>query len=553
MYRVIVIDDEMYAADSLRDCIAIKFEDQYDAYSVYSAHDALELMKRSHFDIVITDIKMPDMNGIDLLRKIKVSWPACHILLMSGYDHFDYIYQAMKEGGNAYILKSDLYNVIGDELEKATYAIEKKLSAALNQEKLSRSIHDDESFKQCFDGDRWSQLVNRLATKEGASHAEIEELEALNFPIENNPYSLVLFQANEKGVRVTDTGELIRIGNGMMELFRSIINGFCGLYGTLIMPHLILVLIQSKPETELLNHHIINSAERVQTALKMHMGIDVDALIINDVASLSSLCNAVDRTKNALYSLELGSRLINITDQSSDRISDEHYTKHDHMYYLMMAAQLSELFQRQDAQEICSFLRGFAECFNSTAPMRYTPLIEVYMSIASSIFSYVAKQGLYDQASRESALYKLFLLDEFKSWPEAYSFLLSTAQKVLLIGGIVQQKPTIIEQVIAFIDKNVENDLSLITIGMAVGLNSSYLSRLFRKETGRTLSEYICERRVRHACHLLANENLRMSDIAERIGITSVNYFYSFFKKEVGMTPQNYRESISITNKNDER
>lgn len=107
----------------------------------------------------------------------------------------------------------------------------------------------------------------------------------------------------------------------------------------------------------------------------------------------------------------------------------------------------------------------------------------------------------------------------------------------------------LVQKVLTHIDLDLTADLSLKSQAELLNINASYLSTLFKKETGKTLTDYVNERRVRYACTLLQNTNLQIQTIAQQCGILDLNYFTKTFKKYMSMTPKEYRESIPHTHK----
>ena len=102
----------------------------------------------------------------------------------------------------------------------------------------------------------------------------------------------------------------------------------------------------------------------------------------------------------------------------------------------------------------------------------------------------------------------------------------------------------IVQKSIIFIDSNLSASLSLSSISAAQNVSAGYLSTIFKKETEKTITEYIAERRVKHASHLLTTTHLQIQTIALHCGIMDVQYFSKVFKKYTGKTPKEYRDSL---------
>lgn len=118
MYRVLIVDDEEMITDSLASMLEGTKRYELDVYKAYSGAEALLLLGKYQFDIVISDICMPGMNGISLAESIRQRWPLCHVIFQTGYDEFQYARQAIEQKVTHYILKSEgdeiLLNAIGD-------------------------------------------------------------------------------------------------------------------------------------------------------------------------------------------------------------------------------------------------------------------------------------------------------------------------------------------------------------------------------------------------------------------------------------------------------
>ena len=102
----------------------------------------------------------------------------------------------------------------------------------------------------------------------------------------------------------------------------------------------------------------------------------------------------------------------------------------------------------------------------------------------------------------------------------------------------------LVQKAITYIDSNLAGDLGLRPLSQVLGVSSSYLSSLFRRDTGQTLTEYISRRRVRYAKHLLETTHLQVQTVAQHCGIVDVQYFSKVFKRGTGMTPKEFRESL---------
>ena len=119
MYRLLIVDDEPDVLQALYDMLLDHESLDLDVLKAGSAGEALEILNRERLDIVLSDICMPGMDGIELLRHVRENWPDCRMIFLTGHTEFSYIYQAEKLEAVSYILKTEGRQKIIDALDKA--------------------------------------------------------------------------------------------------------------------------------------------------------------------------------------------------------------------------------------------------------------------------------------------------------------------------------------------------------------------------------------------------------------------------------------------------
>lgn len=118
MIRVLIVDDEQIIVDALYYYILRKQCEELDVYRAYASLEALSLLEQAGFDILLADISMPDMDGLELMEKARSLWPEIRVIYFTGFDSFDYAYRALKHEGVSYILKTDGYDQIWERVQK---------------------------------------------------------------------------------------------------------------------------------------------------------------------------------------------------------------------------------------------------------------------------------------------------------------------------------------------------------------------------------------------------------------------------------------------------
>src|SRR4029453_10745700 len=130
MYRLLIVDDLPIIVDGLLELFEQTEHLQLEVMKAYSGEEALEVLYHHRIDIVVSDIKMPGIEGIELLQEIKLQWPACKVIFLTGYNDFQYARNAITYGGFDYILKVESDEKIIQSLERAIEKLEEEQDQA---------------------------------------------------------------------------------------------------------------------------------------------------------------------------------------------------------------------------------------------------------------------------------------------------------------------------------------------------------------------------------------------------------------------------------------
>ena len=141
IFHVLVVDDEPFIADSVYHLLSQ--EENMEVYCAYSAAEALQVFAQMRIDLLISDIRMPEMDGLELLDRVNRCWPQCKCIFLTAYPQFDYLYQAMNQKAAGYLLKTETDAVL---LQKVRETLN---SFRTNPESADRGAPDSEMLQQC--------------------------------------------------------------------------------------------------------------------------------------------------------------------------------------------------------------------------------------------------------------------------------------------------------------------------------------------------------------------------------------------------------------------
>jgi len=544
MFRLLVVDNETYLVDSLIEMIKEKRPD-LELYKAYSAIEALQQLSQVKIDIVLTDIQMPGMTGLELQKEVNQKWPRAKVIILSGYSDFSYIQQAMQQGGVEYVLKSE-----GDE--KILAAIDRAMEELQEQFERNRLLMEAESrvietrpllqneyFKSLIQGHRRSYRILN------------EQFANLQLPFLGDSDVLMAIGRVDtwpKHISVTDWPLIIyAIQNVADESMSSRVVSVSITYEE----NKIVWFIQPKAVSDATNNDAFNDEQQLKFVMGMleqvqeicYQLLKVKVSIIVDVKPFP--WKAVHQRFSMIYGM-MNQKLIMGGEMRLVQVSDqpEHASAKLSPNSLLPSYKFEQLSNLLESGNYSDFITALHEAtaIDPEDNDQLVALTLVYYSLVPIFLHYIAKRPELE-LEKKIDYAKLTRFDLHASWSEAVLFLRHLAETLLTSStsenDMVQQS---IQKIHKYIEQNLHENLSLTSLGEVTGYNPSYLSRLYKQMTGRSLFEYITEVRLNRAKKLLMDNRLKMTEIAEQIGFTSEHYFYRFFKKETSFTPVEYRE-----------
>ncbi|MBK5444426.1 MULTISPECIES: response regulator transcription factor [Peribacillus] len=495
MYNVFLVDDEPFIIEGMR--ALVPWED-YGLKVVGEASNGSEAIKKletCHVDILLTDIMMPIMDGLELISTLKERHPNTKYIVLSGYEEFEYVKKGMKLGIENYLLKPVNEQELISTLENSI-------------EKLEKSTNNEEAYTILRDNTIWRCLNQDIDAKEWRERVELYSLE-----FDGQNLAVVLMQISD-GEHENSSFFRKRVE----ELFQSV---------CIINPDGELILLVSFNCEDGLKKKLdeLNMLFAGYVSGKYHINVG------SFVCSTSELYKSYQRAKElSSYRLVL---------KESGLITDE-LTKQYTQASLSTSNELDDLKRYivgSEQEKAFLWIKGaFDEINKSTKKVAPTIIrgfaIEIVTSIQKDVSSHANDQTV--------GIVKRIL--------EAYSIGILVDILIDFIEGIfrtLEQKPEhrspIIQSVVQYIQEHFYEELSLKTLSYKFHINSIYLGQLFQKETGLVFSEYINHLRLEKAKQLLRGTHLKAGIIGKQVGYSDSAYFYKQFKKAVGITPSAWR------------
>lgn len=543
MYRLLIVDDERVIADGLSEVFS-KFDIELDVCKAYSAYEALEIMNRNRVDIVISDIRMPGMDGIQLMDHICREWPHCKIIFLTGYDDFDYVYKAIQRPSVNYLLKTEGYRKVKEMVRSAVHQLDDEwfvkdvVKQSQEQRHTLETLLQSDYFRHVMKG---SRSIEEL-------HTDFETLGISLDPAE--PVILVLGvldMAEQKDSYVKRQ----KAGLAVKEIADSFLRDKVKQVTVLDRYHDLLWLIQpaertDKPEQmESIIRYLEGTFELIERSgsdmldisLSITLGVQpidwVDLSLAYDRLRLLQ----TDRVGDGIHMVQTVLIKEPIEESSGNKeAACQHVTMDD-------TELLSIHLESGRKQEFFDVFDRIADSIGDGHQLAPSSAMQCYYSVAYVLLSYITRVGMSESVN----IKRLMSFDDHHSWMAGFEFLKQTAEQLFAHrkSGEQNRAAQAVQQIQAYIEDHLDENLSLIRLSEIIHFNSSYISRMFKQVTGVNLSEYLEERRIRKAKELLKTHDYKIAEVGAKIGYHSPHSFTRFFKKAVGLTPQEYRDGRS--------
>ncbi|MCI8648963.1 MAG: response regulator [Anaerotruncus sp.] len=528
-YKVIIVDDEA----EIRDGIRCKIDWAGNGFELVSSaengQEALELSEQLHPDVVLTDIKMPFMDGLTLAKHLAERMPATKLVLFSGFDDFEYAQKAIQLNVVQYILKpidaaelTEVLQRLKTQLD-TEFAEKRDIEALRAHYQSSLPLLREQFYCRLIDGRMSSQRI-----REQAALYEID--------LSGSWWTVVLLHIDAGNADSAFAQESELIPLSVKQLADEGIRHCC--QRSLIYNDYVAIIASFDEQSQVLT--LIDDLNHVCTQARRFLNLALTAGVGAPCSDLSSLYYSTQGARSALdYRVLMGAgRAIYIGDVEPDP-----------------SAQLQ--FSEQESRELISAIKlgtpesihTAAERFLSQFRAARLPLGQFqlyFIEMMAELLKIVRAYQLDIEELFGKDFDGNFHLSRFDSLEELANWFLDTCLK---ISTLIRRERTYSARATAdrakqFITTHYSDpDISVEMLCDHLHVSPAYFSTLFKKETGMSFVTYLTDVRMDQAVRLLSTTELKTYEISLQVGYIEPNYFSYVFKKRFGISPTKYRNN----------
>ena len=489
MYHAILVDDEPFVLEGLKD--AIDWEGyQFEISATFTNPlEALQYIQSHSVHLLITDVSMPELNGIDLIMQAKEAAPLLSILVLSAHENFDYVKTALRSGAENYLLKP----VDQDELAAS-------ISQIVNHMQEREQVANEYSVNTLtFTGNLTESWVkNDLALSDLKVKASF-----IGLDINTDNFTVVIFTSTDNDIkRMSSCFDILL--NAMSDRFTN--------YFYFETPLRLVCVLSTKPYDKDAILHLAESLDRYKLPIFISVG--------ETVKHFSEVHNSYYGASSLLF------------------LKHTYKKCYSHPDILMPSSVTDKIWQPFDKVDAASYIESISSIYDKND----AALFNEKLSIAILVWC-------FQQIKREiDDVFEKFpeMIEVLHNFPKSHiqfkSYTIDVVRQCFKLVDKVRQSmfpcvDAVIDAINAFDDK----DICLKSLAHKLKVSPSYLGKTFKQQTGLYFSDYLAQARLNYASELILNTELKIKDIVDKVGFSSQTYFNRIFKQYYDVSPVTYR------------
>ena len=535
LYSIILVDDE----EEVRKSIIKQIDWESAGFQVVgdaeNGEDALEKIEVLEPDVVLTDIRMPYMDGLTLAEKIRQRYPSTKVVIFSGYDDFEYAQKAIKLNVTEYILKP--VNV--EELTSILKRIKSNLDEEIEEKRNVSRLR--ENYRKSLPIIR-EQFFNDMVHRRLADDLIESKLREYDIPITGARKWIIAAidveksdDRSKKTLSLHEEEELIPIS--VMQIVREKLKSYCrfSLFQSTAEAGMVVIAALDDDNT---TTGLIDVLGDICKETKRILEVPVTIGIGHSVTGLSKIAGSYQSAAEALgYKAVVGSGItIYINDMEPVGSGKLEFDNSDESDFISAV----KFGPDEKIEAVMVRISGKLE----SARVHYRQQQVYVFGVLNTVIQMIQQYDLNLEEILGGELEYLSVIDKLQKREEFGEWLLKTARK--MNQAINQERDMTTRQVIQqakqYIMDNYQNpDLSVEMICRHLHMSPAYFSTMFKKETGQAYIAYLTEIRLNKAVELLNKTDDKTYVIASKVGYQEQNYFSYVFKKKFGVSPTKFR------------
>ncbi|MHC1748608.1 MAG: response regulator [Cellulosilyticaceae bacterium] len=536
--NVLIVDDNRFVVKALEtklDWLSLKIDCVLTAYNI---NQAKKILLESHIDILISDIEMPQGSGLDLLAWIRNESLEIQTIFLTNYANFNYAQKAIELHSFEYYLKPIEFDKLTVIIQKAIQKVQSLQKTYLAEK--GNELWEKNKSKLCQHF--WDDCIH---TKIHPSENELQNIICQHHLAYTFKDYFVIILITLFPYKLSDHNTVFSLMDDNREfesIFQSIVSSSCR------------------------NHHA-----SYESLLHYKESKDTFALVLKiptescvPTFDISSICNTIisdtvtilgcsvrcDASTPCSFSdmyevlQNLNHMNQNILDGCNKVFNLKQYVPCQTQYLVPNLVLLEQYLYTQDKKVFIKKCIDYLTVNATNGTLNHAHVCNFRIDITQLVYSYLKKNGILAHKLFQGDSYDLLFNQAPRSLEDLISYITYIISQSFNYIDFSNSQKSVVDTICEYIDLNLQNDITRSTLAEIVYLNPDYVTHIFKKEKGCSLSDYIIEKRVTLAKKLLQTTTLPISSIADKVGYDNYSHFTKLFKKKTSYTPLEYRKLV---------
>ncbi|GIQ67542.1 response regulator [Xylanibacillus composti] len=521
MYKVLLVDDEQLELEGMKQFIPWGQYGMVIAQACDNAYSALQYLESHAVDVLVTDIRMPIMSGLELAEKALLVNPNLKLVFVTGYEDFHYAKKAISMNASSYVLKPVDEEELAEVLRKVHRTLQQERMHAEREQSIQRTLFILKN-----------ELLERYLKGANDPELELALMEQFGIAAQQNSVRAAVIEVDDAMWKLNEQSEAER-KRTIDQLFASIatrveeagIATYCQ-----VDTYRMAVVVSNREDHVSLLHRMVDF-------VKSQYPVTITIGLGNSVAVWSELPCSYEQAVRALSAKMFRGKCM-VIEFDEDHAGDEQFA-------MDLDKKVENLFTAMSHYDLVAIVDRLDELFKHVQNLRDKLSIyhySLYLITKLEVHLHTLNETIFDMLQIEwkhlNILYQFETIDDIHSWLRKRIFEISE----LLHNKKLRRHYKLVSEIQTYIGDRLDRALTLKEVANHFSFSPNYLGQLFKEETGESFSEYITRERMERAKKLLQNPTLKVYEVANAVGCKNMTHFSKLFKDYVGMTAGEYRK-----------
>lgn len=553
MFKVVIIDDEPIIRKGIRNIINWNNFGCEVAGEADNGLDGKSIIEQIIPDIIITDIKMPEVNGLSMISEIRGIVPDCKIIIVTGYRDFDFAKEAIKLGTFEYLLKPTKIEELNGAVSRAVKELRNRTNVFTEVEKM-RDI-----YKKNLPLIKEKLLYNMIYGNCEDEVATLKEADTLKIDIKGFVLGLIEIDENNNQNETdasTQINQDVKETNmyqfGIISTLEEVFSECYDVMSVAVDNKRIAFILNMTEEQSQNNEEIKAKCTYLQKIVQNCFGFTISIGISTYGEGYQQLNSKLNDCTEALeHKFYLGTNCIVFFSELGELLKYADYTEINEKQQLLISNVKNGNKEdvHQNFEELTDAVNNLRDSDRDYIKTFYFNTIMLINSIRNSVTTVAQTED-----SAVTNLYKM--VEKCDNLQDLNNVLKNAVEQTVnkVENYNNNNMKLLMRKAIDYIEEHYCEEVTLNKLSEKLYVSNYYLSRMFKKELGINFIDYLNELRIKKAKVLLAKAEYKTYEVAEAVGVPNSHYFSKLFKKYVGMTASEYKDTLNNTdNKTDDQ